>query len=162
MMPLSRRGIQAERYSTPNEDYPYDHQEVTQNIRQPLGESAGNAQPQALANLGFCHQLSLSPPLHTITTPPIVPTQATTSTYGTGFRNHRSFYRNVSLRDTPMAHPKCKNPIYSWKHFADYRNKVTQKESENEDPTWPVYLEDAFLDGECLDRAIAINEGQLE
>ncbi|KAI1862858.1 uncharacterized protein JN550_010005 [Neoarthrinium moseri] len=50
-----------------------------------------------------------------------------------------------------MAHSRGgRNPIYSWKHFADYRSKVTQKESENEDPTWPLYLEDAFLDALLL------------
>jgi transcriptional enhancer factor len=52
-----------------------------------------------------------------------------------------------------MAHAReGQNPIYSWKHFADYRSKVTQKESENEEPKWPLYLEDAFLDGESLDK----------
>ncbi|KAH6657871.1 hypothetical protein BKA67DRAFT_656112 [Truncatella angustata] len=50
-----------------------------------------------------------------------------------------------------MAHSRGgRNPIYSWKHFADYRAKVTQKESENEEPKWPLYLEDAFLDALLL------------
>jgi transcriptional enhancer factor len=47
-----------------------------------------------------------------------------------------------------------RNPIYAWKHFADYRSKVTQKESENEEPPWPLYLEDAFLDGEYISRPL--------
>ncbi len=45
-------------------------------------------------------------------------------------------------------HRGSKNPIYAYKHFADYRNKVMQKELEKEEPVWPVWLEDAFLDGE--------------
>lgn len=157
MMQLPLRGISSQRYS-PAEDYTYDHQhEVIQNTtRRPLGESTGNAQPQSLAALALCHQsqLSLSPPaLHSIPTPPILPTQAITSTYATSFRNQRSFHRNVSLQDTPMAHSRGgRNPIYSWKHFADYRAKVKQKESENGDATWPLYLEDAFLDGESFDK----------
>ncbi|KAH8682188.1 hypothetical protein BX600DRAFT_505799 [Xylariales sp. PMI_506] len=151
-MQLTRRGMPSQRYS-PDGDYTYDHHEVIQNSRRPLGESTGNAQPHSLGTLALCHQgqLTLSPPLHSIPTPPIVPTQAITSTYGTSLRNQHSFHRDVSLRDTPMAHSRgARNPIYSWKHFADYRAKVTQKESENEDPTWPLYLEDAFLDALLL------------
>ncbi|KAI5918350.1 hypothetical protein F4810DRAFT_596547 [Camillea tinctor] len=42
------------------------------------------------------------------------------------------------------------NPIYAYKHFADYRNKVMQKELEKEQPIWPLWLEDAFLDALLL------------
>jgi transcriptional enhancer factor len=154
-MQLPLRGLSTQRYST-NEDYTYDdHQdhEVIQtfNNRRPLGESSGNAKPQqSFASLALCHhsQLSLSPPLQTIPTPPILPTQALASTYGTSLRNQRSFHRNVSLQGSPMTHSReDRNPMYSWKHFADYRLKVTQKEQEKDGPKWPLYLEDAFLDG---------------
>lgn len=49
-----------------------------------------------------------------------------------------------------MAHyTGGRNPIYAWKNFADYRAKVKQKELEKEKTAWPMYLEDAFLDGRC-------------
>jgi transcriptional enhancer factor len=155
-MQLPLRGIPCQRYS-PTEDYTYDHQhEVIQNTtRRPLGESTGNSQPQSLAALALCHQnqLSLSSPLHSIPTPPILPTQAITSTYATSFRNQRSLHRNVFLQESPMAHSRGgRNPIYSWKHFADYRAKVKQKELEKDGPKWPMSLEDLFLDGECPDK----------
>lgn len=43
-----------------------------------------------------------------------------------------------------------KNPIYHHKNFADYRNKVMQKELDKEQPVWPDWLEDAFLDALLL------------
>lgn len=47
-----------------------------------------------------------------------------------------------------MGHARGrKNPIYQHKNFADYRNKVMQKELDKEQPVWPDWLEDAFLDG---------------
>lgn len=50
-----------------------------------------------------------------------------------------------------MGYPRgSKNPIYAYKHFADYRNKVMQKELEKEQPIWPLWLEDAFLDALLL------------
>ncbi|KAH7027720.1 uncharacterized protein B0I36DRAFT_385684 [Microdochium trichocladiopsis] len=95
--------------------------------------------------------MSLSPPLHSIPTPPIVPTQVLPSTYGTSFRSGRSLHRDVSLRESPLGYPRgSKNPIYAYKHFADYRNKVMQKELEKEAPIWPLWLEDAFLDALLL------------
>ncbi|KAI0126457.1 hypothetical protein BJ170DRAFT_406587 [Xylariales sp. AK1849] len=150
MMQVPGRGAPSQRYS-PVGDYTYDHHhDVIQNTRRPLGELTGNTQPHNFAALAGCHR-TLSSPLHSIPTPPILASQAITSTYGTSFRNQRSFHRDVSLRESPMAHSRGgRNPIYSWKHFADYRTKVTQKESENEGPTWPLYLEDAFLDALLL------------
>ncbi|KAI1375432.1 hypothetical protein F4677DRAFT_446513 [Hypoxylon crocopeplum] len=142
--------LPSQRYS-PASDYAYetDH-EVMPMPRQPLGESTGNVQPHNLAALALCNH-SLSPPIHPIPTPPIVPTQALTSSYGTSLRGGRSLHRDVSLRESPMGYPRgSKNPIYAYKHFADYRNKVMQKELEKEQPIWPLWLEDAFLDALLL------------
>ncbi|KAI8961959.1 hypothetical protein F5Y11DRAFT_208797 [Daldinia sp. FL1419] len=142
--------LPSQRYS-PSSDYAYetDH-ELMPMIRQPLGKSTGNVQTHNLAALALCNH-SLSPPLHSIPTPPIVPTQALTSTYGTSLRGGRSLHRDVSLRDSSMGYPRgSKNPIYAYKHFADYRNKVMQKELEKEQPIWPLWLEDAFLDALLL------------
>ncbi|KAK6949165.1 hypothetical protein Daesc_009239 [Daldinia eschscholtzii] len=138
--------LPSQRYS-PTSDYAYetDH-ELMPMTRQPLGESTGNVQSHNLATLALCNH-SLSPPLHSIPTPPIVPTQALASAYGTSLRGGRSLHRDVSLRESPMGYPRgSKNPIYAYKHFADYRNKVMQKELEKEQPIWPLWLEDAFLD----------------
>ncbi|KAI1104608.1 hypothetical protein F4804DRAFT_351861 [Jackrogersella minutella] len=142
--------LPSQRYS-PASDYAYetDH-EVMPMTRQPLGESTGNIQPHNLAALALCNH-SLSPPIHPIPTPPIVPTQALTSSYGTSLRGGRSLHRDVSLRESPMGYSRgSKNPIYAYKHFADYRNKVMQKELEKEQPIWPLWLEDAFLDALLL------------
>jgi transcriptional enhancer factor len=149
-MQHSRPVVPSQRYS-PDDEYNYDTQhEVIPTTRQPLGESTGNVQAHNLATLALCqqNQISLSPPVHTIPTPPILPTQALPSTFGTSFRNCRSLHRDVSLRESPMGYPRgSKNPIYAYKHFADYRSKVMQKELEKEQPIWPLWLEDAFLDG---------------
>ncbi|OTB17229.1 hypothetical protein K445DRAFT_9950 [Daldinia sp. EC12] len=142
--------LPSQRYS-PTSDYAYetDH-ELMPMTRQPLGESTGNVQSHNLATLALCNH-SLSPPLHSIPTPPIVPTQALASAYGTSLRGGRSLHRDVSLRESPMGYPRgSKNPIYAYKHFADYRNKVMQKELEKEQPIWPLWLEDAFLDALLL------------
>ncbi|KAK7962291.1 uncharacterized protein PG986_003116 [Apiospora aurea] len=148
-----RPALPLQRYSSSG-DYPFDsHHEAIQPSRTPLGESTGNAQPQNIAALALCHQGSLvfTPPVQHIPTPPILPTQSVTSAYGTSLRARRSFHRDVSLRDSSMAHSRGgRNPIYAWKHFHDYRTKVAQKEREGDDPKWPMYLEDAFLDAILL------------
>lgn len=150
-MQLPLRGHAPPRYS-PEGDYSYDHtHDVLQNTRRPLGESTGNVQALKAGSLSYCqsNHLSLSPPLRPIPTPPILPTQSITSTYGTSFRTHRSLQRDVALRESPMAHSsRGQNPIYSRKFFADYRAKVEQKQAEKDEPKWPMCLEDPFLDGE--------------
>jgi transcriptional enhancer factor len=149
-MQLPLRGHPPTRYS-PEGDYSYDHlNELLQESRRPLAESTGNAQAHKPGPLSLCQtsHLSLSPPLHPIPTPPILPTQSIASTYGTSFRTHRTLQRDVSLRESPMAHSsRGRNPIYSKKFFADYRAKVEQKSAEKEEPKWPMCLEDSFLDG---------------
>ncbi|KAI0405803.1 hypothetical protein F4802DRAFT_135429 [Xylaria palmicola] len=153
-MQLPLAVLPSQRYS-PTSDYTYEnHHEGGAMTRQPLSESTGNIQPHTLAtSSGLCYnsQLSLSPPLHSIPTPPILPTQALTSSYGTSLRGERSLHRNVSLQELQMGNSRGrKNPIYHHKNFADYRNKVMQKELDKEQPVWPDWLEDAFLDALLL------------
>ncbi|KAK8122393.1 Conidiophore development regulator abaA [Apiospora sp. TS-2023a] len=128
-----RPALPPQRYSSSG-DYAFDnHHEIIQPSRTPLGESTGNAQPQNIAALALCHQgpLALSPPVQHVPTPPILPTQSVTSAYGTSLRARRSFHRDVSLRDSSMAHSRGgRNPIYAWKHFHDYRTKVAQKKEK--------------------------------
>ncbi|KAI1364398.1 hypothetical protein F5Y08DRAFT_339747 [Xylaria arbuscula] len=152
-MQLPRPVLSSQRYS-PTADYTYEGQhEVVPTTRQPLSESTGNVQAHSLAaSAALCYTgLSLSPPIHSIPTPPILPTQALTSSYGTSLRGERSLHRNVSLQPLPMGNPRGrKNPIYHHKNFADYRNKVMQKELDKEQPVWADWLEDAFLDALLL------------
>ncbi|KAI1324830.1 hypothetical protein F5Y16DRAFT_402094 [Xylariaceae sp. FL0255] len=159
-MQLSHPIVPSQRYS-PASDYAYEtHLDgLSSSSRQPLGESTGNVQPHNLAtNNALCYnQLSLSPtPIHSIPTPPIVPTQSLTSTYGTSLRGERSLYRNVSLQESPIGNLLSqqitgpKNPIYYHRSFADYRKKVEQKERDHDKPVWPDWLEEAFLDGKYL------------
>lgn len=149
-MQLPRPVLPSQRYS-PVSDFVYEGQhEGVVTARQPLSESTGNIQPHSLATsaAGCYSQLSLSPPIHSIPTPPILPTQALTSSYGTSLRGERSLHRHVSLHELSMGNSRGrKNPIYHHKNFADYRNKVMQKELDKEQPVWPDWLEDAFLDG---------------
>ncbi|KAI3340697.1 hypothetical protein F4824DRAFT_487112 [Ustulina deusta] len=152
-MQLPRPVLPSQRFS-PTSDYAYDgHHEGVLTTRQPLSESTGNIQAHRLAaSAALCYnQLSLSPPIHSIPTPPILPTQALTSSYGTSLRGQRSLHRNVCLQELSMGNPRGrKNPIYHHKNFADYRNKVMQKELDKEQPVWPDWLEDAFLDALLL------------
>ncbi|GAP84320.2 putative transcription factor [Rosellinia necatrix] len=155
-MHLSGPVVPSQRYSSAS-DYAYEnHHEAVRMTRQPLSESTGNVQAHSLAvatgTSALCYnQLSLSPPIHSIPTPPILPTQALTSTYGTSLRGERSLHRNVSLQELSMGSSRIrKNPIYHHKNFADYRNKVMQKELDKEQPVWPDWLEDAFLDALLL------------
>ncbi|ETS74782.1 hypothetical protein PFICI_13266 [Pestalotiopsis fici W106-1] len=159
-MQLPLRGHPPPRCS-PEGDYSYDHthHEVLQNTRRPLAESTGNAQAHKTESLSLCQtsHLSLSPILHPMPTPPILPTQSIASTYGTSFRTNRTLQRNVSLRESPMAHSsQGRNPIYNRKFFADYRAKVEQKSAEKEEPKWPMCLEDSFLDGETPDPVASV------
>lgn len=123
-------------------------------MRRPLGESTGNAQSHGLNHHGLCQsRMDLTPPLQSIPTPPILPTQSLTSTYGTSLRSHRALQRDVSQRESPMGYPRgSRNPFYAQKQFADYRSKVMQRELEKENPVWPLYLEDIFWDGEYAER----------
>ncbi|KAI0444357.1 hypothetical protein F4803DRAFT_511666 [Xylaria telfairii] len=152
-MQLPRPVLPSQRYS-PVSDFVYEgHHEGVATARQPLSESTGNIQPHSLATstAGCYSQLSLSPPIHSIPTPPILPTQALTSSYGTSLRGERSLHRNVSLHELSMGNSRGrKNPIYHHKNFADYRNKVMQKELDKEQPVWSDWLEDAFLDALLL------------
>lgn len=156
---MEHRGpvMPSHRYS-PVGEYTYGSQhDIISPTRTHLGESTGNAQAHGLGDLTLCRQsqLSLSPPLHSIPTPPIFSTQAANSGDGTSLRSRRSFPRDVSLQDPSMAHARAsRNPIHAWKYFSDYRAKVAQKEREGEEPKWPMYLEDAFLDGESIPRPI--------
>ncbi|KAI0199777.1 hypothetical protein F4808DRAFT_199360 [Astrocystis sublimbata] len=152
-MQLSQPILPSQRYTSVN-DFAYEsHHEGAPAGRQPLSESSGNAQPHSLAtSTGLCYgQLSFSPPYQSTPTPPILPTQTLTSSYGTSLRGERSLQRNASLQKLPMGHARGrKNPIYHHKNFADYRNKVMQKELDKEDPVWPDWLEEAFLDALLL------------
>ncbi|KAI1749654.1 hypothetical protein F4782DRAFT_297874 [Xylaria castorea] len=152
-MQLPRPVLPSQRF-IPASDFAYERQhEGVAPARQPLSESTGNIQAHSLtASAGLCYsQLSLSPPIHPILTPPILPTQALASSYGTSLRGGRSLHRHVSLQELSMGNSRGrKNPIYHHKNFADYRNKVMQKELDKEQPVWPDWLEDAFLDALLL------------
>jgi hypothetical protein len=61
-----------------------------------------------------------------------------------------------------MGNRGRKNPIYHHKNFADYRNKVMQKELDKESPVWPDWLEDAFLDGMYIPGSMpTVKEGHV-
>jgi transcriptional enhancer factor len=160
-MQLPRSVLPSQRYH-PVSDYTYEsHHEGVPLGRLPLSESNGNVQTHSLAAPStLCYsQLSLSPPIHSIPTPPILPTQALTSSYGTSLRGERSLHRHVSLQELPIRNARVrKNPIYHHKSFADYRNKVMQKELDKEQPVWPDWLEDAFLDGTYIHSVLPLTE----
>ncbi|KAI1435563.1 hypothetical protein GGR50DRAFT_318234 [Xylaria sp. CBS 124048] len=154
-MQLPRSVLPSQKYAQ-SSDYAFEnHHEgmPSTSTRQPLGESNVNIQAHGLpVSADFCYnQFSLPPSIHSIPAPPILPTQALTPIYGTSLRSERTLHRNVSLRDLSAGDRRVrKNPIYHHKNFADYRNKVLQKERDEENPVWPDWLEVAFLDALLL------------
>lgn len=143
--------LPSQTYSPVDGAYAIDnHNEGIPSTRQPLGESTGNAQTHSLSAATLCQQgsLPLSSPVNSIPAPSILPTQTLPSTYGTSIRNGDPYQQHGLLPESQMAYTMgSKNPIYSYKNFSEYRNKVMVKEADKENPTWPLWLENAFLDG---------------
>lgn len=144
-MELPRPVLPSQRYPSAS-DYPsYEKTRGVASTRQPLGESSGNAQHHNLgAALTLCSQgmSALSPLPPAIPAPPIVPTQAISSAYGTS--------ANLRLRRQQLQMQRQKrqsiNPIYLSPQFHTYRKKQAEKDDKTSQ-VWPDVLEDAFLDG---------------
>jgi len=113
--------------------------------RQPLQESSGNAQQQygALVRSSPYHGLDYH--LSAIPSPPILPTQPLSSSYGPPPTHSRLQQRQqMHLQGRRRRHGI--NPIWLSPQFQTYRRKQADRH-DRPDQIWPDVLEDAFLDG---------------
>lgn len=121
--------------------------------RQPLQESSGNAQQGESDRImsSYARRVRIKirrsrshfSMLPSILTPPIVPTQALGSTYGSPVfarphEGHEEYLRQQQSR-------RMVNPICLYPEFVNYRDKQNGKVKK--DQIWPRLFEDAFLDG---------------
>jgi transcriptional enhancer factor len=120
---------------SPKRDYTYYHHNyIVQTTRRPLDKSTDNSQPYDLGSLTLCQSSHILPSSSflSILKPPMVLTQAMTSTYGTSLRNRRSYPLDTLTHESSMTRSTGgTNPIYSWKYFAEYSAKALQKPSPN-------------------------------
>lgn len=112
--------------------------------RQPLTDSAGNAQYHTLASSGggLYHDhkgmqsgVDLAPPRFSL---PILPSQPAQPPLPTALELRRSHTRNQRAR-------RSRNPIVESSHYQAYRAR--QVKDTADDQKWPGDLEDSFLDG---------------
>ncbi|KAK0657547.1 hypothetical protein B0T16DRAFT_452995 [Cercophora newfieldiana] len=143
-LPLRVPVLASQCYS-PTIEYPLESCHDSIGARQPLGESTGNAQRQrarlraALLGRPYIHR-SMPP---SILVPPIVPTQALGSTYGS------STLGKLQDRHQERRRSGTVNPLFYCQPFQAYRKKQDEKDDKS-DQKWPQLLEDAFLDALLL------------
>lgn len=110
--------------------------------RQPLTDSAGNAQLHTLASLGHHHDIKGFPPgldrsLYSI---PTVPSQPARQTVASTLDVHRRQTRR-------RRHMRfSRNPIVDSPQYQAYRARQN-RDGNVDDLKWPQILEFAFLDG---------------
>jgi hypothetical protein len=146
-------------------DYMLESSHGNATVRQPLQESSGNAQqgePDRImpsyarrARMKTRQSRSHFPMAPSILTPPIVPTQALGSTYGSPVftrlqEGHEAYLRQQQNR-------RMINPICLYPGFQNYRRK--QDEKVKKDQIWPRLFEDAFLDGKFRGQAGFTQQG---
>ena len=143
-------------------------------VRQPLQESAGNAQhgemqrdlDRLLSNQARRAQIDVrrssnhSPITPSILTPPIVPTQALGSTYGppvfTRLQEPHESHLQLQQRRRRRADI---NPLCLYPGFQNDRRKQDEMDHKP-DQKWPQVLEDAFLEGKRRGVARKMQQGK--
>ncbi|CZT47060.1 uncharacterized protein RSE6_07585 [Rhynchosporium secalis] len=114
---------------------PLDNPSEVSRTRQPLSDSAGNAQHHSLASAGLYHD-SKGHHMYSI---PTVPSQPHRQSVGQTLEVRRQGTRRQrQLRFN-------RNPIVECAQYQAYRNRQN-REGSDEDKIWPDVLEDAFLD----------------
>lgn len=131
------------RHILPSIDPSHHFQIEDSRLRQPLSESAGNAQIHTLASTEIHHDYKGSQPL--FEGPPYalptVPSQRQSHNIGNTLEIRRQNTRK--RRQLKFS----RNPIVDSPHYRAYRERQTREGDENQDTKWPEVLEDAFLDG---------------
>lgn len=120
---------------------PLDNPSGLSRARQPLADSAGNAQHHTLASVLYHdskgHQARVERPMYSI---PTVPSQPPRQSVGNTLELRRqSTRRQRNLRFS-------RNPIIESSQYQAYRARQN-REGTGEDAKWPEDLEMAFLDG---------------
>lgn len=113
--------------------------------RQPLSDSAGNAQQHILASVGLYHDSKehLSRAERPMYSTPTVPSEHHRQSVGQTLELRRQGTRRQrQLRFN-------RNPIVESSKYQAYRARQN-REGSDEDKKWPEVLEDAFLDGNTL------------
>lgn len=120
---------------------PLDNPSGLSRARQPLSDSAGNAQHHILASVGLYHdskghQPRAERPMYSI---PTVPSQP----------HHPPVGQSVGLRRQNTRRQRQlrfnRNPIVESSQYQAYRSRQN-REGNDDDKKWPEVLEDAFLD----------------
>lgn len=112
-------------------------------VRQPLSDSAGNAQLHALASVGLYHESKeLQPrvdrPIYSIPTAPSQPARQPVANTLELRRHHTRRRRNQR---------PSRNPILDSPQYQAYRARQVRDGAAESDQKWPEVLELAFLDG---------------
>lgn len=129
-------------------------------VRQPLGESSGNAQ-SAVGRLGALSSLYPLAGLGSATVAPssmavphpILPSQAEDVAGGRGGYRTRSHHHLAEGGDEQLVRGNKRvkfrrHPFFTVREFSQYREK--QKNKEEKDKVWPEVLEIPLLDGELF------------
>ncbi|RDW87624.1 hypothetical protein BP5796_03318 [Coleophoma crateriformis] len=111
-------------------------------VRQPLSDSAGNAQLHALASGGLYHdnkgsQPRVDRPIYTIPTVPSQPARQFNP-------NSLELRRQTTRRRRQHRHTR--NPIHDSPQYQAYRARQIRDGAPESDQKWPEILEIAFLD----------------
>lgn len=121
---------------------PLDSHSGLSKARQPLADSAGNAQHHILASVGLYHDSKGHQPRaeRSMYSTPTVPSQPHRQSVGQTLELRRQGTRRQrQLRFN-------RNPIVESSQYQAYRARQN-REGSDEDKIWPEVLEDAFLDG---------------
>ncbi|KAL3422121.1 transcription factor [Phlyctema vagabunda] len=121
---------------------PLDDPVVHSRVRQPLSDSAGNAQLHALASVGLYHdskglQPRVERPIYSIPTVPSQPARHPAP-------NSLELRRQHTRRRRQYRHTR--NPIQDSAQYQAYRARQIRDGSSESEAKWPGILEDAFLD----------------
>lgn len=134
------------RHTLPSINSPHHFQIEDSRLRQPLTESAGNAQLHALTSTEVDHGHKGSqppferPPFYI----PTVPSQRQSHNIGSALEIRRQNTRK--RRQLRFS----RNPIVDSPHYRAYRERQTREGDGNQEAKWPEVLEDAFLDGKSI------------
>jgi transcriptional enhancer factor len=132
----SRRHILPSSYTLPLEDL-----SGFSRAREPLANSAGNAQPHNLASILYNdskgHRPRVERPMYSI---PTVPSQPPRQSVG----NTLELRRQSTRRQRHLR--LSRNPIIESPQYQAYRARQ-EREGNSEESKWPPELEVAFLDG---------------
>lgn len=128
--------------SFPTQQLPLDDPSILSRPRQPLSDSAGNAQLHALASIGLYHdskglQPRVHRPMYSI---PTVPSQPARQPLANALELRKQHTRRRRIQR------HSRNPIVDSPQYQSYRARQN-RDGNPEDAKWPEVLEAAFLDG---------------